>query len=82
VKRLWQKNLNLFLNYPEWSLRRDEICRIYFGVILDAFASVRYSFGPFELDPAEGTLVHNGVRNQPPGPSSRLRVMLVERPER
>lgn len=40
-----------------------------------------YRFGPFELDPAEGTLVRNGVRIKLQDLPLRLLVMLVERSE-
>ena len=43
--------------------------------------SVRYRFGPYELDPAEGTLVRNGIRIKLQDLPSRLLVMLVERPQ-
>ncbi len=42
---------------------------------------MRYRFGPFELDPAEGTLVRNGVRIKLQDLPLRLLVMLVERSE-
>jgi len=40
----------------------------------------RYRFGPFELDPAEGTLSRNGTRVRLQDLPYRLLVMLVERP--
>jgi eukaryotic-like serine/threonine-protein kinase len=38
-----------------------------------------YRFGPFELDPAEGTLARNGIRVRLQGLPYRLLLMLVER---
>ncbi len=40
----------------------------------------RYRFGPFELDPAEGSLARNGTRVKLQDLPYRLLVMLVERP--
>jgi DNA-binding winged helix-turn-helix (wHTH) protein/TolB-like protein len=40
----------------------------------------RYRFGPFDLDPGEGTLVRNGIRVRLQDLPYRLLVMLVERP--
>jgi eukaryotic-like serine/threonine-protein kinase len=42
--------------------------------------SPRYRFGPFELDPAEGSLARNGTRVKLQDLPYRLLVMLVERP--
>jgi len=41
---------------------------------------VRYRFGPFELDPAEGSLSRNGIRVRIQDLPYRLLLMLVERP--
>ena len=41
-----------------------------------------YCFGPFELDPAEGSLARNGTRVKLQGLPYRLLVILVERAER
>ena len=40
----------------------------------------RYRFGPFELDPEEGTLARNGIRVKLQDLPYRLLLMLVERP--
>ncbi len=40
----------------------------------------RYRFGPFDLDPSEGTLSRNGVRVRLQDLPYRLLLMLVERP--
>jgi eukaryotic-like serine/threonine-protein kinase len=40
----------------------------------------RYRFGPFELDPAEGTLARDGIRVRIQDLPYRLLLMLVERP--
>lgn len=40
----------------------------------------RYRFGPFELDPEEGTLARNGIRVRLQDLPYRLLLMLVERP--
>jgi DNA-binding winged helix-turn-helix (wHTH) protein/TolB-like protein/Tfp pilus assembly protein PilF len=40
----------------------------------------RYRFGPFDLDPVEGTLARNGIRVRLQDLPYRLLVMLVERP--
>jgi DNA-binding winged helix-turn-helix (wHTH) protein/TolB-like protein/predicted negative regulator of RcsB-dependent stress response len=40
----------------------------------------RYRFGPFDLDPGEGTLARNGMRVRLQDLPYRLLVMLVERP--
>src|SRR6202041_3301332 len=40
----------------------------------------RYRFGPFDLDPEEGTLARNGVRVKLQDLPYRLLLMLVERP--
>src|SRR5271168_171762 len=42
--------------------------------------SPRYRFGPFELDPEEGTLARNGIRVKLQDLPYRLLLMLVERP--
>src|SRR5271168_1241831 len=39
-----------------------------------------YRFGPFELDPEEGTLARNGIRVKLQDLPYRLLVMLLERP--
>lgn len=41
---------------------------------------LRYRFGPFELDPEEGTLARNGIRVRIQDLPYRLLLMLVERP--
>ena len=40
----------------------------------------RYRFGPFDLDPSEGTLSRNGIRVRLQDLPYRLLLMLVERP--
>src|SRR6202051_4030268 len=40
----------------------------------------RYRFGPYELDPEEGTLARNGIRVKLQDLPYRLLLMLVERP--
>jgi eukaryotic-like serine/threonine-protein kinase len=41
---------------------------------------IRYRFGPFDLDPGEGTLARHGIRVRLQDLPYRLLVMLVERP--
>src|ERR1700691_2662663 len=41
---------------------------------------LRYCFGPFELDPEEGSLTRNGSRVKVQDLPYRLLVMLLERP--